>query len=134
MTPTNRPAPPALPGSSRPSHGASRLGLGLLALALACGPSPSSSATRTPGSTSVTDFHLSILNACADDVTLLVGTQVTDARKVFLFKKARDTVRGTNEAVWLVDDRGEPIAMYQPIQGDQRLTVTSDCTDIRRDL
>ena len=105
-----------------------------LTLGLACGPSPSSSATLVPTATGVTEFHLSILNACADDVVLLVGTEVTGARKVYLFKKARDTVTGTNEAIWLTDARGEPIAMYQPIQGNQRLTVTSDCTDIRKDL
>lgn len=113
------------------------LGLAAAALAvhgLACGPSPSSSATLVPAATGVTEFHLSILNACADDVVLLVGTEVASARKVYLFKKARDTVTGTHEAVWLTDERGEPIAMYQPIQGNQRLTVSSDCTDLRKDL
>jgi hypothetical protein len=107
--------------------------LALLAPGLAC-ESPSSSATLVPGPTNVTAFHLSILNACAADVTLLVGTQVASGRKVLLFKKARDTISGTNEAVWLLDEREAPIAMYQPIQGDQRLTISSDCSDLRKDL
>ncbi|MEZ4451144.1 MAG: hypothetical protein R3B09_16820 [Nannocystaceae bacterium] len=106
----------------------------LLGLWTACGPTPSGGGTMTPGSTNVTSFHLSVLNACADDVVLHVGTSLQSGRKVLLFKKARDTVSGTNETIWLVDGKGEPLAMYQPIQGDQRLTVTSDCTDLRKDL
>lgn len=104
-----------------------------LALVIACGTtSGGGGASLTPQPTGVTEFHASVFNACTVDVTLLVGADQASGRKVLLFKQSRDTVAGTNEAIWLLDEREQPIAMIQPVQGNQRLQVTSDCTGIVR--
>ncbi|HRI06406.1 MAG TPA: hypothetical protein PKW35_01250 [Nannocystaceae bacterium] len=102
-------------------------------LSLACGTTGGGSgASLTPTPTGVTEFHASVFNACTVDVTLLVGVDQASGRKVLLFKQSRDTVTGTGEAIWLLDEREQPIAMIQPVQGNQRLQVTSDCTGIVR--
>jgi len=104
----------------------------LLAATLACGPAPSGE-SLTPEPTTVNDFHISVFNACTDDVTLHVGTTQTAGSKVLLFKLSRDSFKGTNEAVWLLDPDERPIALYQPIQGKQKLKVTADCTGLARE-
>ena len=88
--------------------------------------------TLTPQPTAVTDFHASIFNACAADVTLLVGPTQERGRKVLLFAQSRDSVAGGADAIWLLDPQERPIALYQPIQGKQRLQVTPDCTGLVR--
>jgi hypothetical protein len=103
----------------------------LLAATLAC--DTTSGASLTPEPTSVTEFHVSVFNACTDDVTLHVGTSQTEGRKVLLFKLSRDSFKGTNEAVWLLDGTEAPIALYQPIQGNQKIKVTADCTALVKD-
>jgi len=110
-----------------------RIAAGLiLALTIAC-DSPSSGASLTPEPTTVNDFHVSVFNACTDDVTLLVGATQQSGRKVLLFKLSRDSFKGTHEAVWLLDPAEAPIALYQPIQGKQKLKVTADCTGLARE-
>ncbi len=104
----------------------------LLAATLACGSS-SSGESLTPEPTTVNEFHVSIFNACTDDVTLQVGKTQAEGRKVLLFKLSRDSFKGTDEAVWLLDPDERPIALYQPIQGKQKLKVTADCTGLARE-
>ena len=110
-----------------------RIAAGLtLALTLAC-DSPSSGGSLTPEPTTVSDFHVSVFNACNDDITLLVGKTQTSGRKVLLFKLSRDSFAGTDESVWLLGPGEEPIALYQPIQGKQRIKVTADCSGLVRE-
>ena len=95
-----------------------RIATGLLLTAtLAC--DTTSGGSLTPEPTSVTEFHISVFNACTDDVTLHVGTSQTEGRKVLLFKLSRDSFKGTNEAVWLLDETEAPEsdALYRdPLQ------------------
>ncbi|MCB9568113.1 MAG: hypothetical protein H6710_13035 [Myxococcales bacterium] len=104
-----------------------------LAGALACASTSTSGESLNPQPTNVTEFHVSVFNACTDDVTLLVGTSQQSGRKVLLFKTSRDSFAGTNESVWLLDEKEQPIALYQPIQGNQKLRVTADCTGLQRE-
>jgi hypothetical protein len=83
--------------------------------------------TTPPPSGSVSEFHISIFNACTNDVTVKVG-----AREVHLFKDARETITGGSEQVILIGKGGEVLATYQPIQGNQKAQITSDCTAIER--
>ena len=45
-----------------------------------------------------------------------------------LIQNQRDTVTRTREQVYLVGKDGEVLASYRPVQGKQRLTVSSDCS------
>ncbi|HEY8376698.1 MAG TPA: hypothetical protein VIK91_09430, partial [Nannocystis sp.] len=78
-------------------------------------------------------FHLSIFNACNNDVTVEVGAQAGSGRKIHLFRAARETITGGRELVFLLGKDGEVLATYQPIEGHQRAQVTSDCTAIERE-
>ena len=110
-----------------------KIAVGLMLTAtLACG-SKSPGESLTPEPTTVNEFHVSIFNACTDDVTLHVGTSQSAGHKVLLFKLSRDSFAGTNEAVWLLDPSEQAIALYQPIQGKQKLKVTADCTGLVRE-
>ncbi len=90
------------------------------------------SATSTPpepaGPTSTTEFRISVMNACANDVLIKLAPSASAAgREQLLLRTQRDTLSGTNEQVYLM--RGsEVLASYRPTQGQQKLTVTSDCT------
>lgn len=101
--------------------------------ALACATTSTSGESLTPTPTNVTEFHVSVFNACTDDVTLQVGATPESGRKVLLFKTSRDSFAGTTEAVWLLDEKEAPIALYQPIQGNQKIRVTADCTGLARE-
>lgn len=110
-----------------------RIAVGLmLAATFACG-SKIPGESLTPKPTTVNEFHVSIFNACTDEVTLHVGSSQSAGHKVLLFKLSRDSFAGTNEAVWLLDPDELAIALYQPIQGKQKLKVTADCTGLVRE-
>ena len=104
--------------------------LSLLLLLLGCDkPGP---ATASPPSGAITEFHLSIFNACGDDVTVEVGEAAGSGRKVLLFRQARETITGGDEQIFLVGGGGEVLATYQPTQGRQKAQITADCTAIER--
>jgi len=90
------------------------------------------SATSTPpepaGPTSTTEFRISVMNACDQDVVVkLAPSASAPGREQLLLRTQRDSISGTNEQVYLM--RGsEVLASYRPTQGQQKLTVTSDCT------
>jgi hypothetical protein len=100
-----------------------------LALALACN-TPSATETQVPeGPTSTTEFHISVMNACMSDVMLkLADGPGASGREQLLIQNQRDTVTGTREQVYLVGKDGEVLASYRPVQGKQKLTVSSDCS------
>ena len=99
-------------------------------LLLAACDKPSSSST--PPTPTANQFHISIFNACMNDVTVEVGAQAGGGRQVLLFKDARETITGGRELVFLLGKGGEVLATYQPIEGNQKAQVTSDCTAIER--
>lgn len=81
----------------------------------------------------VTDFHVSIYNACNADAVVEVGAEPGQGgRKVLLFKQARETIQGGSERLFLLGKDGEVLATYQPVQGDQKVQVTSDCTALEK--
>ena len=90
-----------------------------------------SSATTPPepaGPTSTTEFRISVMNACANDVLIKLADSATAAgREQLLLRTQRDTITGTKEQVYLMSG-SEVVASYRPTQGAQKLTVTSDCT------
>lgn len=98
---------------------------------LACdGPS---STTVPTGPTSTTQFRISVMNACSDDLLIKLGQSPTDAgRQQILNKKMRDTITGTNERVFVMSGN-EVVYTYEPIQGDQRATISADCTAMTRE-
>lgn len=104
--------------------------LATLACAAACdGPS----STQVPtGPTSTTQFRISVMNACSDDLIVKLGQSPQDARKQLLFKKMRDTISGTNERVFVMSG-DEVVYTYEPIQGEQRATISADCTAMTRE-
>ena len=78
-------------------------------LALACN-TPATTGTQEPETpTTTTEFHISVMNACMSDVT------------------------GTREQVYLVDGAGALLASYRPVQGKQKLTISSDCSAMTPD-
>lgn len=105
--------------------------LALPLVLLACdGPS----ATTVPsGPTTTTQFRISVMNACSDDMIVKLAQSPQDAgREQLLFKKMRDTITGTNERVFLMSGK-EAVSTYEPLQGEQRATISADCTAITRD-
>ncbi|MGB1015198.1 MAG: hypothetical protein ACPG4T_13775 [Nannocystaceae bacterium] len=102
--------------------------LGLLALP-ACDSGPTNVPTQTTA-TGVTEFHISVFNACMDDVKVRVGASSGAGNDILLLRQRRDSFKGTTEAVWLLDRDGTPLAHYQPKSGRQKLKVTSDCTGL----
>jgi len=107
----------------------------VLTLAFACNP-PAATRTQVPESptTTTTEFHISVMNACMSDVTLVLADGPGQpGRKQVLFQNQRDTVTGTREQVYLVGSDGELLASYRPVQGKQKLTVSSDCSALSPD-
>jgi hypothetical protein len=106
----------------------------ILTLALACN-TPASTPTQVPESpTTTTEFHISVMNACMEDVTLVLADGPGQpGRKQVLLQNQRDTVSGTREQVYLVGRDGEMLASYRPVQGKQRLTISSDCSAMTPD-
>lgn len=102
--------------------------LALAVLLVGC-DKPSSTVPDAPSK--VTEFHVSIFNACTSDVTVEVGEQ-PGGRKVYLFQQARETIQGGREKLFLVGKGGEVLATYQPIQGKQKAQISADCTAIER--
>lgn len=101
---------------------------------LACN-TPGGAQTQAPESpTTTTEFHISVMNACMNDVTLVLADGPGQAgRKQVLIQNQRDTVTGTREQVYLVGSDGEMLASYRPVQGKQKLTVSSDCSALSPD-
>ncbi len=116
-------------------RGAARAGA--LALALALGAAPvacdQGQATQPPGPSNTTSYHVSIFNACGAKMRIRKNDPKDEANTLFLFKNMRETITGTNETLWLIDDRGDAVAHYQPVQGKQSVRVTADCTAIVRE-
>lgn len=91
------------------------------------------STTPPSGPTSTTQFRISVMNACTSDLLIKLAQSPQDAgRRQILNKNMRDTITGTNERVYLMSN-DEVVYTYEPIQGDQRATIPSDCTAIMRD-
>lgn len=105
-----------------------------LLLALACN-TPATTGTQAPdGPSNTTEFHISVMNACMSDVTLKLAEGPGAAgREQLLLQNQRDTVTGTREKVYLMGKDGEVLSVYQPTQGKQKLTVTSDCSAMVQD-
>ena len=103
-------------------------------LALACN-TPATTRTQEPETpTTTTEFHISVMNACMTDVTLVLANGPGQAgRKQVLLQNQRDTVTGTREQVYLVGGDGELLASYRPVQGKQKLTISSDCSAMTPD-
>lgn len=98
---------------------------------LACdGPS----ATQHPtGPTTTTEFKISVMNACSDDLLIKLAQSPQEAgRQQILNKKMRDTITGTNERVYILAG-DEVVTTYTPVQGDQRATISADCTAMTRE-
>lgn len=98
---------------------------------LVCVACDGPTATQPPpgGSpTSTTEFHISVMNACMNDVLVKLVPPSGGGREQLLIQNQRDTITGTNETVYLVGAGGETLATYRPVQGKQRVTVSSDCT------
>ena len=106
----------------------------VLVLAFACN-TPAATPTTVPDSpTTTTEFHISVMNACMSDVTLVLADGPGQpGRKQVLFQNQRDTVTGTREQVYLVGSDGELLASYRPVQGKQKLTISSDCSAMTPD-
>jgi hypothetical protein len=106
-----------------------RLAFVLSCVCLASCDSPASTTPPEPaGPTSTTEFRISVMNACDTDVIVKLAASATaPGREQVLLRTQRDTIAGTSEQVYLM--RGsEVLASYRPTQGQQKLTVTSDCT------
>mgnify|MGYP001200967042 CR=1 FL=1 len=103
-------------------------------LAFACN-TPALTQTHAPESpTTTTEFHISVMNACMSDVTLVLADGPGQpGRKQVLLQNQRDTVTGTREQVYLVGGDGELLASYRPVQGKQKLTISSDCSAMTPD-
>lgn len=105
----------------------------VLVLVLACDNSGSSTPPGSTGPTTTTEFRISVMNACTNDVLIKLGESAqTAGREQLLLQNQRDTIKGTTEQLFLMSG-GEVVASYRPIQGAQKLTVTSDCTALMRD-
>ncbi len=89
------------------------------------------SATAVPeptGPTNVTEFRVSVMNACAVDVVVkLADSPGAQGREQVLLRNQRDTITGTREQLYLLSGK-EVVASYRPRQGSQRLTISSDCS------
>ncbi len=110
-----------------------RVALTVLVLALACDNSGSSTPPGATGPTTTTEFRISVMNACTNDVLIKLGDSPQAAgREQLLLQNQRDTITGTNEQLFLMSG-SEVVASYRPTQGSQKLTVTSDCTALVRD-
>jgi hypothetical protein len=111
-----------------------RAALAALVLSLALVACDGPAATQPPtGPTSTTQFKISVMNACSDDLLIKLAQSPADAgRQQILNKKMRDTITGTNERVYLMSGT-EVVYTYEPIQGDQRATISADCTSILRE-
>ena len=92
-------------------------------------------ATQVPeGPSSTTEFHISVMNACMSDVMLkLADGPGAAGREQLLIQNQRDTVTGTREQVYLMGKDGEVLASYRPVQGKQKLTISSDCSAMTAD-
>lgn len=105
--------------------------LAILLLPVGCDKPSSSSAPEPPSG--VTSFHVSIFNACNRDMVVEVAAQPNSGGKqVHLFNQARETITGGSERLHLLGKDGEVLASYTPVQGDQKLQISSDCTAIER--
>ena len=105
----------------------------LFAPALACDNTANTVPPEPAGPTSTTEFRISVMNACSDDLLIKLGQSPTDAgRQQILNKKMRDTITGTNERVFVMSGN-EVVYTYEPIQGDQRATISADCTAMTRE-
>jgi hypothetical protein len=99
-------------------------------MVLACDGQPT---TPPTGPTSTTQFRISVMNACSQDLLIKLAQSPQDAgRQQILNKNMRDTITGTNERVYLLSNN-EVLYTYSPIDGDQRATISSDCTAMTRD-
>ncbi len=109
-----------------------RVALLALTLGSACN---TPAATQVPeGPSTTTEFHISVMNACMSDVLLkLSDGPAVAGREQLLIQNQRDTVTGTREQVYLMGKDGEVLASYRPVQGKQKLTVSSDCTALSPD-
>ena len=105
----------------------------VLVFAPGCDNSANTLPPEPAGPTSTTSFHASVMNACATDVVIKLADSPTAAgREQILLKNQRDTITGTREQLYLM--RGsEVVASYRPVEGSQKLTVSSDCTALTRE-
>ncbi len=103
-----------------------------LSLTFACN---TPAATQVPeGPSNTTEFHISVMNACTSDMLLKLAEGPGAAgREQLLIQNQRDTVTGTRELVHLIGKDGEVLATYRPVQGKQKLTISSDCSALVRD-
>lgn len=102
----------------------------LLCLVACDGPTPT---TPPDAPSNVTSFHVSIFNACTYDVTVEVAERPgTGGKKVLLMGQARETITGARERLHLLGKNGEVLDSFQPIQGDQKVQVSADCTALEK--
>ena len=107
--------------------------LAVLVFTLGCDNSASTLPPEPAGATTTTEFRVSVMNACSNDVLIKLATAPTaSGREQLLLKNQRDTITGTNEQLYLMSG-SEVVASYRPSQGTQKLTVSSDCTALTRD-
>jgi len=91
------------------------------------------SSTPPTGPTSTTQFKISVMNACSVDLMIKLGeSPQTATRQQILNKKMRDTITGTNERVFIMEGN-DLVYTYSPVQGDQRATISADCTAMTRE-
>lgn len=93
-------------------------------------------ATQSPaGPSSTTEFHVSVMNACSNDVLIKLADAPNAAgREQLLIQNQRDTITGTREQLYLMGAGGEVLASYRPVQGKQKLTVSSDCSALTPEM
>lgn len=100
----------------------------LLPLFAACDNTASTVPPEPAGPTSTTEFRISVMNACMNDVIVKLADSATaPGREQILLKNQRDTITGTREQVYLMAG-SEVVASYRPTQGSQKLTISVDCS------
>jgi hypothetical protein len=109
------------------------MGMFVGGLALAAGAACDQGATQPPGPTTTTEFHVSMFNACQVDMRIRLDDPSDESGTIWLYKSMRETIKGTTETLWLIDDHGEAVASYQPRQGKQKVRITADCTGMIRE-
>jgi hypothetical protein len=106
----------------------------LLCLLAACDGPSSSTPPGGGGPSTATKFRISVMNACSQDLLVkLSDSPQSDGRQQILNKNMRDTITGTTELVHLLGASGEVLYTYRPVDGDQKATISSDCTAMTRD-
>ena len=105
----------------------------LASLTMGCDNTANTVPPEPAGATSTTEFRISVMNACMNDVIVKLADSATaPGREQILLKNQRDTITGTKEQVYLMAG-SEVVASYRPTQGSQKVTISVDCSAMVKD-